>query len=159
MSICFSHLLLKLFRSLGNKVLSLQCSILRLMLVILLYDLNQALLCMLSIVQLFVTPWPVAHHAPLSMEFSRQEYWSGLTFPAPGNLPNSGIKLVYQKRVFTFLISGLVEILSIYKEVPKCPLRVKLEDSFPLRHKNHSIVIIPLAGSSLNKKKATKNVI
>ena len=38
----------------------------------------------LSHVWLFVTPWTVAHQAPLSMEFSRQEYWSGLPFPSPG---------------------------------------------------------------------------
>ena len=47
---------------------------------------------MLSRVQLFATPWTVAHKAPLSMEFSRQEYWSGLPFPSPGNLPDPGIK-------------------------------------------------------------------
>ena len=41
---------------------------------------------------LFVTPWTVACQAPLSMEFSRQEYWSGLTFPSPGCLPNPGIE-------------------------------------------------------------------
>ena len=38
--------------------------------------------------QLFVTPWTVAHQAPLSMRFPRQEYWSGLPFPSPGDLPN-----------------------------------------------------------------------
>ena len=43
-------------------------------------------------VQLFATPWTVAHQAPLSMGFSRQEYWSGLPFPSPGDLPNPGIK-------------------------------------------------------------------
>ena len=43
-------------------------------------------MCTLSHLQLFVTPWPVAHQAPLSMEFSRQEYWSGLPFPSPGDL-------------------------------------------------------------------------
>jgi len=37
-------------------------------------------------------PWTVAHQAPLSMEFSRQEYWSGLPFPSPGDLPNPGIE-------------------------------------------------------------------
>ena len=46
----------------------------------------------LSPVQLFVTPWIVAHQAPLSMRFSRQEYWSGLPFPSPGDLPNPGIE-------------------------------------------------------------------
>ena len=39
-----------------------------------------------SRVRLFVTPWTVACQAPLSMEFSRQEYWSGLPFPSPGDL-------------------------------------------------------------------------
>ena len=43
-------------------------------------------------VRLFVTPWTVAHKAPLSIEFSRQEYWSGLPFPPPGDLPDPGIK-------------------------------------------------------------------
>ena len=39
----------------------------------------------------FVTPWTVARQAPLPMGFSRQEYWSGLPFPSPGDLPNPGI--------------------------------------------------------------------
>ena len=46
----------------------------------------------LSRVRLFVTPWMVAYQAPQSMEFSRQEYWSGLPFPSPGDLPNPGIE-------------------------------------------------------------------
>ena len=40
----------------------------------------------------FQMPWTVAHQAPLSMEFPRQEYWSGLPFPTPGALPDPGIK-------------------------------------------------------------------
>ena len=40
----------------------------------------------LSLVQLFATPWTVAHQAPLFMEFSKQENWSGLPFPSPGDL-------------------------------------------------------------------------
>ena len=48
----------------------------------------------LSPVQLFATPWTGAHQAPLSMKFSRQEYWSGLPFPSPGDLLNPGIKLM-----------------------------------------------------------------
>ena len=47
---------------------------------------------LLSGVWLFTTPWTVAHQAPLSMGFPRQEYWSGLPCPPPGNLPNPGIK-------------------------------------------------------------------
>ena len=46
----------------------------------------------LSHVQFFETPWTVAYQAPQSMEFSRQEYWSGLPLPSPGDLPNPGIK-------------------------------------------------------------------
>ena len=46
----------------------------------------------LSHVPLFVTPWTVAYQATLSMEFSRQEYWSGLPFLSPGDLPNPGIE-------------------------------------------------------------------
>ena len=46
----------------------------------------------LSLVQLFATPWTVAYQAPPSMEFSRQECWSGLPFPSPGDLPDPGIK-------------------------------------------------------------------
>ena len=45
-----------------------------------------------SCVQLFATPWTVARQALLSMEFSRQEYWSILPFTSPGDLPNPGIK-------------------------------------------------------------------
>ena len=47
---------------------------------------------LLSRVRLFATPWSVAYKAPLSMVFSRQEYWSGLPFPSPGDLPRPGIK-------------------------------------------------------------------
>ena len=43
---------------------------------------------MLSRVQLFATLWSVAHQTPLSMGFFRQEYWRGLPFPSPGDLPN-----------------------------------------------------------------------
>ena len=45
-----------------------------------------------SRVRLFVTLWTVAHQAPLSMGVSRQEYWSGLPFPPPGDLPDPGIE-------------------------------------------------------------------
>ena len=47
---------------------------------------------LLSSVQVFETPWTVAYHAPPPIGFSRQEYWSGLPFPSPEDLPNPGIK-------------------------------------------------------------------
>ena len=46
--------------------------------------------CTLSCVQLFATPWTVAHQAPLFMEISRQEYWNRLLVPSPGALPDPG---------------------------------------------------------------------
>ena len=49
---------------------------------------------MLSHVQLFVTLWTRARQAPLSIEFFRQEYWSGFPFPSPGDLPDPGIEPV-----------------------------------------------------------------
>ena len=51
--------------------------------------------CVLSCfsrVQLCATPWTVAHQAPLSMGFSRQEYWSGFSYSSPGDLPDPGFK-------------------------------------------------------------------
>ena len=53
------------------------------------------MLCVLSrfsCVRLFATPWTVARQAPLSMGFSRQEHWSGLPCPPPGDPPNPGIE-------------------------------------------------------------------
>ena len=46
----------------------------------------------LSRVRLFATPWTVAYQAPPSLGFSTQEYWNGLPFPSPGDLPNPGIE-------------------------------------------------------------------
>ena len=53
---------------------------------------NESKVKLLSRVRLFVTLWTVAYKAPLSMGFSRQEFWSGLPFPSPGDLPNPGIE-------------------------------------------------------------------
>ena len=58
--------------------------------------------CRFSHVLLFVTLWIVARQAPLSMGFSRQEYWSGLPFPSPGDLPDPGIEPVYPALVGGF---------------------------------------------------------
>ena len=54
-------------------------------------------MCVYSVVKLCPTlwaPWSVAHQAPLSIGFSRQEYWNGLSFPFPGDLPKPGIEPV-----------------------------------------------------------------
>ena len=59
------------------------------------FSLNHLSLGGVSVTQLcltLATPWTVARQAPLSMGFSRQEYWSGVPFPPPGDLPDPGIK-------------------------------------------------------------------
>ena len=53
---------------------------------------GQLYVCALSHARLFVTPWTVAHQAPLTMEFSRQEYWNVLPAPSLWDLPNPGIE-------------------------------------------------------------------
>ena len=55
-------------------------------------DFMKYLVKLLSPIQLFATPWTVAYQAPPSMGFFRQEYWSGLPFPSPGDLPDPGIE-------------------------------------------------------------------
>ena len=54
---------------------------------------NVSMLSSFSCVRLFMASWTVVHQAPLSMGFSKQEYWSGLPCPPPGDLPDPGIKL------------------------------------------------------------------
>ena len=61
---------------------------------------------------LFVTPWTVAHQAPLSMEFSRQEYWSGLPFPSPG-IYELGTNIIF------ILWRGEIEVWKPYINCPK----------------------------------------
>ena len=53
------------------------------------------------------TPWTVACQTPLSMGFSRQEYWSGLPFPSPGDLPDPGIKLIGRQILYTYSVTQL----------------------------------------------------
>ena len=55
-------------------------------------NVNRFVLSCFSRIQLFMTLWTVDHQALLSMGFPKQEYWSGLPFPPPGDLPNPGIK-------------------------------------------------------------------
>ena len=57
-----------------------------------LHPLVETLCVSRSVVFNSATPWTITHQAPLSVEFSRQEYWSGLLFPSPGDLPDPGIE-------------------------------------------------------------------
>ena len=80
---------------------------------------------MLSCVQLFGTPWTVARQAPLSMEFSRQEYWSRLPFPSPGDLSDPGIEPAFPEslamagRFFTTELPG--KLIQRYTYEASCP--------------------------------------
>ena len=76
--------------------------------------------CVLNRVQLFSTSWTVALQAPLSMGFSRQEYWGGLTFPSPGDCPNSGI----EPRSPTFQVDSLPS------ETSRKPLIIETSQKF-----------------------------
>ena len=63
-------------------------------------------------------PWTVAHQAPLSMGFPRQEYWSGLSFPSPGDLPDPGIEPMSPAwQVDSLPLSHLASPLKAYQEV------------------------------------------
>ena len=81
------------------------------------FKLNNHYACMLShysCVQLFVTSWTVAHKAPQSMGFSREEYWSWLSFLSPGDLPDSGTGP-------TSLMSPALQADSLLIEPPRKP--------------------------------------
>ena len=78
----------------------------------------------------FVTPWPVAHEAPLSMGFLRQEYWSRLPFPSPGYLPTLGSNLglphcrqilyhLSPRKAFDGKIKNLGQFFNVKTEVEK----------------------------------------
>ena len=70
---------------------------------------------LLSRVRLFVTPWSVAYQSPPSIEFSRQEYWSGLPFSSPGDPPDPGIEprsLTLQSDTLLSRLPGKIEPLS-----------------------------------------------
>ena len=89
---------------------------------------------LLSHVQLFSTSWTVARQAPLSMEFSRQEYWSGLPFPSPGNLPNPEIEPTSPALAGRFFTTEPPDVHKIMKL--KCLVKALII---------HSILIILLA--------------
>ena len=89
--------------------------------------LNPSCAQLLSCVQLFVTPWTVAHQAPLSMGFSRQEYWSGQPFPPPGDLPTCisfvsfiGRQILYHQCHLELFLSNLKKVWMVIECVAPC---------------------------------------
>ena len=74
--------------------------------------------------QLFVTPWTVARQAPLSMGFSRQEYWSGFPRPPPGDLPDPGIQPT--SLLSPALTVGFITTSAIWEAPKKTCAQVKI---------------------------------
>ena len=86
----------------------------------------------LCLVQFFETPWTVAHQAPLSMGFSRQEYWSGLPCPPPGDLPDPGIEpssLISPALAGGFFTTSTTweapDKLQLKKKIPRASAKIK----------------------------------
>ena len=95
---------------------------------------------LLNHVRLFVTPWTVARQAPLSIEFSRQEYYSGLPFPTLGNLPNSGtepmclVSSVLAGRFFTTMPPGKPLLKSTWGQLENVNQQDKLSAQWMPTH-------------------------
>ena len=86
-----------------------------------------------SCVRQFVTLWTVAHQAPLSMGFSRQEYWSGLLCPPPGDLPDPGIE---STSLMFPALSGRFFTTSITWEAPKTVNKILINSVDQEREEN-----------------------
>ena len=82
-------------------------------------------MCMLSHVCFFAIPWTVACQVTMPMGFSRQEYWSGLPFPPPGDLPNTGIK-----PTFPVLVGRLFTTELLGKPQPKLKTMLSFRSPF-----------------------------
>ena len=98
--------------------------------------------CVLSCIRFFATPWTVAWHSPLSMEISRQEYWTGLPFPTPEDLPDPEIEptsLALAGRFFTTTPLGKLPCLG-HANKQKQIIRggKKLKHFAPVKFINHS---------------------
>ena len=99
-----------------------------------------------SVVSDSATPWTVARQAPLSMGFSRQEYWSGLPFPPPGNLTDPGIEPAHVSYVFLPRQAGSLPLAPPGKPCKVAPNPARLGDSSRQFNK-------PQAPLNLKKKK------
>ena len=104
---------------------------------VLFFRFHAGMLNRFSCVQLFATLWVIAHQSPLSMGFSRQEYWSGLPCPPPADLPNPGVKpcllmsLTLADRFFTTSIMWQA-LLRVHVRVKSYSICLSLYDLFHL---------------------------
>jgi len=85
--------------------------------------------------RLFATPWTEAHPAPLSMQFPRQEYWSGLRFPSPGDLTHPGFELRSQPKYGNSLCPSMDEQI---RDICKYYSATKLRKVYDLWYMNRS---------------------
>ena len=86
---------------------------------------------MLNHVCLFSTLWTASHQAPVSMQFSRQEYWSGWPFPTPGDLPSPGIKPASLASAGEFFITTPPAAAAAAKSLQSCPTLCDPRDGSP----------------------------
>ena len=93
---------------------------------------------MLNFVGLFVAPWTVAHQAPLAMEFSRQEYWGGLSFSSPGDLSNPETSCIVGR---FFTIWAIRWISHSYTHIPSLLNFLPIQVELPEPHSMMSLVI------------------
>ena len=111
-------------------------------------------------VRLFATAWAVAHQAPLSMGFSRQEYWSGLPFPSPGDLPDPGIEspaLAGRWGFFVFcLTASATYILESTKRNQVGILKTHASTELRIQHRLNSQ--LEIAGEGINNPGEDKSV-
>ena len=87
------------------------------------FSLSLSLYCLV-----FVTPWTEGHQAPLSMGFSRQEYWSGLPFPSPGDLPDPRIEPLSPELLVDSLLLSHQRCLGL--NLPNCKIKETRIDDF-----------------------------
>ena len=104
-------------------------------------------------VRFFATPWTIAYQAPLSMEFSRQEYWSGLPYPSPGDLPDPGIKptslgsLALAGGFFTTVPPGRPILLIRYTQIKEN--RLQLNSDMPSVRLQSSLKTVKIGEESI----------
>ena len=107
------------------------------------------MLVLLSRVRLFTTPWTVAFQAPLSMEFSRQEYWSGLPFPPPGDLPYPGVKLgLLHCRQILYHLSHQGSIYYTFSQIIKFKRLSSAIISLPITPSSYKMTILSIVSFS-----------
>ena len=101
------------------------------------YDMSSRVL---SCGRLFATLWTVARQAPLSMEFSQQEYWTGLSFPSPGDLPNPNLVSCIASRFLTIWATREAQLVSEEDSNMQTFRALVLKARSPEQHYQHQLI-------------------